>query len=60
MDCTLNKAKQELVNRLVELGKRLDSATDPETMKSLIGERKRDQAAVAVLRALTPALDPSA
>ncbi len=54
MNTTLSHAKQELADRLVELGKRLDNETDPETMKALISQRKRDRAALAVLRAITP------
>lgn len=53
-DCTLTEAKNRLADRLTELGRRLDSEKDPETMKALISQRKRDQAALAVLRAVTP------
>ncbi len=54
MDTTLTHAKNELADRLVEVGRRLDAATDPDMMRALLAERKRFRAALAVLRAITP------
>lgn len=54
MDTTLTHAKNKLADRLVKLGRRLDAATDPDMMRELVSQRKRDQAALAILRAITP------
>jgi hypothetical protein len=55
MDCTtLTKARNELTDRLTELGRALDRATDPDEMRALITQRKRDQAALAVLAERSP------
>jgi hypothetical protein len=54
MDCTtLQHAKDELAERLTELGRRLDTEKEPEAMARLISQRKCDQAALAILRAVT-------
>jgi len=51
---TLKNAKDELGDRLVATGRQMDKATDAEEMRLLVRRRKQDQAALAVLRAVTP------
>jgi len=61
MDCTtLHAAKNELAERLTELGKKLDTATDKDQMRALLRQRKIDMAAMAAMRALTHAANANA
>jgi hypothetical protein len=61
VDCTtVRHARNELHDRLIELGHHLDHATDPDVMRALIIARKTNHAALAALRQLTSPRSPTA
>jgi len=51
MDSTLSSLRKELHAKLRDVGYRLDGTRDPETMRTLITQRKRLQASLAVVEA---------